>query len=159
MSFRKKIIAYMHLFSALSIYPLHAFALKVGVQAAFATLLFIYITCNARKEPYSFPSSTPPPIHLTSALTCISRNPNALPMAVAVKSLPPLPNVVTAHDLQPYNQDFFFFFDKYNREYKNYRTIVNHHGKLIILVVLTPQVLPIRFSKQLASRRPFQGSQ
>ena len=43
MCFRKMIIAYMHLFSLLSIYPLHAFVIKVGVQAAFATLLFIYL--------------------------------------------------------------------------------------------------------------------
>lgn len=37
----------------------------------------------------------------TSELTCISRKPNALPIAVAVKSLPPLPKVVTARDFHP----------------------------------------------------------
>ncbi|GMP29801.1 hypothetical protein CsSME_00004758 [Camellia sinensis var. sinensis] len=31
----------------------------------------------------------------------------ALPMVVAVKSLPPLPNVVTAQDLQPCNHNGF----------------------------------------------------
>jgi hypothetical protein len=35
--------------------------------------------------------------------TWISLNPNALPMVVAVKSLPPLPKVVTAHDFHPCN--------------------------------------------------------
>lgn len=40
--------------------------------------------------------------HLLFSLTWISRKPNALPIVVAVKSLPPLPSVVTAQVLQPY---------------------------------------------------------
>lgn len=34
-------------------------------------------------------------------VTCISLSPRAFPMVVAVRSLPPLPNVVTAQDFQP----------------------------------------------------------
>ena len=37
--------------------------------------------------------------------TWISLNPNAFPIAVAVKSLPPLPNVVIAPDFWPWKSD------------------------------------------------------
>lgn len=40
-------------------------------------------------------------VHELILLTCISRKPKALPIVVAVKSLPPLPKVVTAQDFQP----------------------------------------------------------
>lgn len=42
-------------------------------------------------------------------LTWISLKPNALPIVVAVKSLPPLPNVVTAQVLQPYKNNVVKF--------------------------------------------------
>jgi len=36
--------------------------------------------------------------------TWISGNPSAFPIAVAVKSLPPLPSVVTAHDFRAFKK-------------------------------------------------------